>query len=58
LKHILPIKEEDKMEKFLRTEMLLGKEAVEKLKNQPLCGHITLSRSERSDLAAIAAKLL
>jgi PhoH-like ATPase len=32
--------------------------AVEKLKNQPLCGHITLSRSERSDLAAIAAKLL
>ena len=32
--------------------------AVEKLKNQVLCGHITLSRSERSDLAAIAAKLL
>ena len=32
--------------------------AVEKLKGQKLCGHITLSRSERSDLAAIAAKLL
>ena len=32
--------------------------AVEKLKGQALCGHITLSRSERSDLAAIAAKLL
>ena len=30
--------------------------AVEKLKGQALCGHITLSRSERSDLAAIAAK--
>ena len=32
--------------------------AVEKLKGQALYGHITLSRSERSDLAAIAAKLL
>ena len=32
--------------------------AVEKLKGQPLYGHVTLSRSERSDLAAIAAKLL
>ena len=32
--------------------------AVEKLKGQPLYGHITLSRSERSDLAAVAAKLL
>ena len=32
--------------------------AVEKLKGQVLYGHITLSRSERSDLAAIAAKLL
>ena len=33
LNYILPIKEEDKMEKFLRTEMLLGSDAVEKLKN-------------------------
>ena len=32
--------------------------AVEKLKGQSLFGHITLARSERSDLAAIAAKLL
>lgn len=32
--------------------------AVERLKGQSLCGHITLHRSERSDLAAIAAKLL
>ena len=32
--------------------------AVEKLKGQALYGHITLSRSERSDLAAIAARLL
>ena len=32
--------------------------AVEKLKGQPLFGHITLAHSERSDLAAIAAKLL
>ena len=32
--------------------------AVEKLKGQQLCGHITLKRSERSDLAAVAAKLL
>ena len=32
--------------------------AVEKLKGQPLYGHVTLSRSERSDLAAVAAKLL
>ena len=32
--------------------------AVEKLKGQQLCGHITLKRSERSDLAAVAAELL
>ena len=32
--------------------------AVEKLKGQSLCGHVTLARSERSDLAAVAAKLL
>ncbi|MBR2873156.1 MAG: PhoH family protein, partial [Lentisphaeria bacterium] len=32
--------------------------AIEKLKGQSLFGHITLARSERSDLAAIAAKLL
>ena len=32
--------------------------AVEKLKGQPLFGHITLKHSERSDLAAIAARLL
>ena len=32
--------------------------AVEKLKGQPLYGHVTLNRSERSTLAAIAAKLL
>ncbi|MBR2373305.1 MAG: PhoH family protein [Lentisphaeria bacterium] len=32
--------------------------AVEKLKGQSLYGHITLSRSERSELAAVAARLL
>ena len=32
--------------------------AIEKLKGQSLYGHVTLSRSERSTLAAIAAKLL
>lgn len=32
--------------------------AVEKLKGQALYGHITLARSERSDLAAVASKLL
>ena len=31
--YILPTKEKDKMDKFLRTEMLLGKEAVKKLNN-------------------------
>lgn len=31
---------------------------IEHLKNQPLCGHITLTRSERSKLASLAADLL
>ena len=31
---------------------------IEKLKGQSLFGHITLKHSERSDLAAIAARLL
>ena len=32
--------------------------AVEKLKGQPLYGHVTLSKSERSPLSAIAAEYL
>lgn len=32
--------------------------AVDRLKNQPLHGHITLTKSERSPLAALAAELL
>lgn len=32
--------------------------AVEKLKGQPLYGHVTLSKSERSPLSAIAADFL
>ena len=32
--------------------------AVEKLKGQPLYGHVTLSKSERSPLSAIAADYL
>ena len=32
--------------------------AIERMKGQEVFGHITLSRSERSDLAALAAKLL
>ncbi|MEW6219903.1 MAG: PhoH family protein [Thermodesulfobacteriota bacterium] len=31
---------------------------VERMKGQPLFGHITLSRSERSELASVAAQLL
>lgn len=31
---------------------------IERLKNQPLSGHMTLARSERSQLASIAAELL
>jgi PhoH-like ATPase len=31
---------------------------VEKFKGQPLYGHVTLSRTERSKLAAMAAKIL
>ena len=31
---------------------------VERLKGQNLFGHVTLARSERSELAAIAARLL
>jgi len=31
---------------------------VERMKGQPIFGHITLSRSERGTLAALAAKLL
>lgn len=31
---------------------------VEKFKGQPLYGHVTLSRTERSDLAALAARIL
>lgn len=32
--------------------------AVERLKGQPLCGHVTLNKSERSPLSAIAASML
>jgi predicted ribonuclease YlaK len=32
--------------------------AAERLKDQPLHGHVTLRRSERSELAAIAAENL
>jgi len=32
--------------------------AVDRMKGQPLFGHVTLMRSERSELAALAAKLL
>lgn len=32
--------------------------AVEKLKGQPLYGHVTLSKSERSPLSAVAAEFL
>jgi len=31
---------------------------IEKMKNQPMFGHVTLTRSERSDLASIAADIL
>ena len=31
---------------------------VERMKNQPVFGHIALARSERSELAALAAELL
>ncbi|MDD5504083.1 MAG: PhoH family protein [Candidatus Omnitrophica bacterium] len=31
---------------------------VEKMKNQPMFGHVTLTSSERSELASIAAKML
>jgi PhoH-like ATPase len=31
---------------------------VERLKNSPLCGHITLNKSERSALADLAAEQL
>jgi PhoH-like ATPase len=32
--------------------------AVETFRNQPISGHITLTKGERSELATIAAKLL
>ncbi len=31
---------------------------VERMKGQPLCGHITLGKSERSELASLAAEML
>ena len=32
--------------------------AVEKFKSQPIAGHVTLLKGERSELATIAAKIL
>jgi len=31
---------------------------VERMKGQPMCGHVTLQRSERSQLASLAAEIL
>ena len=61
---VIPMAVIEELDKFKKNSDELGRNArrvirlLDRLKGENIFGHITLQRSERSDLAALAAKKL